>query len=81
MINSETEEDLKISVKKIIESELNCAKRFISLIESNLENENEEIQKKTALIAFAFIKAVNSIDMEETREIYQQFKKDKKNGH
>ena len=30
---------------------------------------------------FAFIKAVNSIDMEETREVYQQFKKDNKNGH
>lgn len=30
---------------------------------------------------FAFIKAVSSIDMEETKEIYRQFKKDKENGH
>ena len=67
MINSETEEEIKLSLKNKIEFGLNRAKEFISVIESNLEHEDEEVQKKTVLIAIAFIKALSSIDMEETR--------------
>lgn len=81
MIETETDEDIKLNLKNKIAFGLNRTKEFISTIESNLEHENEEVQKKTVLIAIAFIKAVSSIDMEETKEIYRQFKQDKKNGH
>ena len=81
MIETETDEDIKLGLKNKIAFGLNQSKIFISAIESNLEHEDEEIQKKTVLIAIAFIKAVSSIDMEETKEIYKQFKQDKKNGH
>ena len=81
MIETETDENVELSFKNDIKSGLNYTKKLISIIESNLDHEYEEVRKKNAIIATFVIKAIGSIDFEKAREIYKQVKEDKKNGH